>query len=76
MRALCQYFLGDMEAKSVFHWLEALRPQGAFVEDPEAMRKFGLFSEKRKTLDSMSLRCMIRILRSRGARFGESSLRS
>ena len=42
MRALAG-ILGEMEAKSVFRRLEAMEVSGAFVEDPEAMRRLGGF---------------------------------
>ena len=42
MRALAG-ILGEMEARSVFRRLEAIEASGAFVEDPEAMRRLGGF---------------------------------
>ncbi len=42
MRALAG-ILGEMEAKSVFRRLEAMEASGAFVEDPEEMRRLGGF---------------------------------
>ncbi len=40
MRALAGV-LGEMETENVFRRLEALEASGAFVEDPEAMRRLG-----------------------------------
>ena len=42
MRALAK-ILGEMEAKSVFRRLAAMEASGAFVKDPEAMRRLGAF---------------------------------
>ena len=42
LRALAG-ILGEMEAKNVFHRLESMEATGAFVEDPEVMRRLGAF---------------------------------